>query len=78
MKRNGPYRLVRHPIYASYILIHLGMLWLNPLLWNVVAYVLCWSLMIPRILVEESHLRQDPAYVEYQQVVRYRLIPGVF
>ena len=34
--------------------------------------------MIPRILVEERHLRQDPAYVEYQQIVRYRLIPGVF
>lgn len=78
VKRSGPYRLVRHPIYASYLFVHAGILWFNPSLWNVAAYVACWSLMIPRILVEEEHLRQDPAYVEYAQAVRYRLIPGVF
>ena len=78
VKRNGPYRLVRHPIYASYLLIHIGVFWLYPTPRNGTIYVICWSLMIWRILVEENHLRQDPAYVEYQQVVRYRLIPGVF
>lgn len=78
VQRGGPYRIVRHPIYASYLVIHVGILWLNPTLWNVAAYAACWSLMIPRLLVEESHLRQDPAYVKYAQVVRYRLIPGVF
>ncbi len=78
VQRGGPYRIVRHPIYASYLFVHAGVLWFNPSLWNVAAYMACWGLMIPRLLVEESHLRQDPAYVEYAQVVRYRLIPGVF
>jgi protein-S-isoprenylcysteine O-methyltransferase Ste14 len=78
VKQAGPYRLVRHPMYASYLITHFGVFWLNPTPRNVVVYLLCWGLQIPRILAEESHLSQDPGYVEYQKVVRYRLIPFVF
>jgi len=78
VKRTGPYRLVRHPMYASYLIIHLGFVWLNPAFWNIFVLLVCWCLMRGRILMEESHLSQDPAYVEYQKVVRFRLIPGLF
>jgi hypothetical protein len=44
----------------------------------VLVYVICYSVQIPRILTEERLLGQDPRYREYQTVVRYRLIPGVF
>jgi protein-S-isoprenylcysteine O-methyltransferase Ste14 len=78
VKRHGPYRLVRHPMYLSYLIVHLGVLWLNPLLWNVVVFLVCWFFMLIRILVEENHLSQDPEYAEYQKKVRYMMIPGVF
>jgi protein-S-isoprenylcysteine O-methyltransferase Ste14 len=74
----GPYRFVRHPMYAGYLVCHLGALSLNPSLWNVGVYTLCWSLQIPRLLCEEKHLGKDAAYREYQGKVRFRLIPGVF
>ena len=34
IKVAGPYRIVRHPIYAGYIIIHLGFLLAFPSLWN--------------------------------------------
>jgi protein-S-isoprenylcysteine O-methyltransferase Ste14 len=74
----GPYRVVRHPMYACYILTHLGIWFSFPSLRNLGVYAGTWALQVLRILVEEKHLRQDPAYREYQKVVRYRLIPGVF
>lgn len=78
VQRTGPYRLVRHPIYATYFVYLAGIFWLNPTVWNSFVYMVCWTLLLWRIEAEESHLRQDPAYVAYQQVVRYRLIPGLY
>ena len=75
---SGPYRLIRHPMYACYIITHLGIWFANPTLWNLGVYAVTWALQITRIIVEEWHLSQDPAYRAYQKVVRYRLIPGVF
>lgn len=78
VKLGGPYRIVRHPMYAGYLLTHVGFLLLNPSWWNLAAYSLCYSLQIPRLLAEERLLRVDSAYARYEQEVRYRLIPGVF
>lgn len=78
IKLNGPYRFVRHPMYAGYLLTHLGFLLLNPSAWNVAAYAVCYSLQIPRLIAEERLLKRDPRYDEYMQTVRYRLVPGVF
>ncbi len=74
----GPYRLVRHPIYASYFIGHSGFLLLNPTLWNLGVYTACTSVQIVRLMAEERLLSHDPAYRAYQNKVRYRLIPGVF
>ncbi len=78
LKLAGPYRLVRHPMYFGYFLVHVGFFLLNPSLWNLAVYGVAYALQVPRLLVEERILAQDDAYVEYQQQVRYRLIPGVF
>lgn len=78
LKRAGPYRFVRHPIYAGYLLCHLGFFVLNPIFWNLIVYLVCYGLQIPRLFFEEKLLSQDPRYLEYRQSVRYRLIPGVF
>lgn len=74
----GLYRLVRHPMYAAYMLSHAGFLLLAPLLWNVTVYAAAWSLLIARIYAEERVLSEDPRYAAFKQRVRYRLIPFVF
>lgn len=78
LKLSGPYRIVRHPIYAGYLLTHTGFLLLNPSVWNLAAYVVAYSLQIPRLLAEERLLSRDPSYVEYSDIVRYRLLPRIF
>lgn len=74
----GPYKLVRHPIYASYLVGHAGFLILNPSLWNLGVYAFATSLQIARLLREERLLCESAEYQSYTTSVRYRLIPGVF
>jgi protein-S-isoprenylcysteine O-methyltransferase Ste14 len=78
VKRSGPYQFVRHPMYAGYLLSHVAFLSLNPSLRNLALYTIGFGFQIPRLLAEERLLGLDPAYREYQQAVRYRLIPGLF
>lgn len=75
---NGPYVLVRHPIYLGYALTHVGFLLYAPSTWNAGVYLAAFALQIERILREERILRQDPAYHAYGAIVRWRLVPGVF
>jgi len=78
IKISGPYRFVRHPMYAGYAFVHMGVLVLMFSPMNVVIYAIGWWAQILRILAEERLLSQDPAYAEYMTKVRWRLIPGVF
>jgi protein-S-isoprenylcysteine O-methyltransferase Ste14 len=78
LKISGPYRYVRHPMYAGYLLSHLAFLLVNPTWWNLAVYGLAYGLQVPRLLAEERLLRQDPNYHTYESMVRSRLIPGVF
>jgi len=75
---SGPYRVVRHPIYFGYVLLHTGFFLLNPSLWNLCVFVALYAIKVPRILAEERLLSQDPQYQLYMQKVRSRLIPGLF
>lgn len=74
----GPYRLVRHPIYMGYLISHIGFCMLSPAVWNLALFATLYALKIPRILAEERLLSQDAKYRDYQKIVRYRLVPGVF
>lgn len=78
IKVDGPYRWVRHPMYAGYFVVHVGNVILFPLWINAALYVASWTVQIMRLLAEERLLSQDPAYAAYMQKVRWRLIPGVF
>jgi protein-S-isoprenylcysteine O-methyltransferase Ste14 len=78
VKRAGPYRLMRHPMYAGYAATQVIFLLLNPCLWNLCVYALAWTVQILRIRAEERVLLQDPAYRDYADVVRFRLLPGVY
>ena len=78
LKFGGPYCYVRHPMYAGYMVTHVGFLLLNPTAWNVFVYALCYAFQVPRLLAEERLLGRDSRYKSYSDEVRYRLIPGVF
>jgi protein-S-isoprenylcysteine O-methyltransferase Ste14 len=78
LKLSGPYRFLRHPMYAGYLLTHIGFLALNLTWWNAAVYSLAVTLLVPRLLLEERFLARDPAYRDYSRQVRSRLIPGLF
>jgi protein-S-isoprenylcysteine O-methyltransferase Ste14 len=78
VKIGGPYRFVRHPMYAGYALTHIGFLLSGPTVWNFAVYALALGLNIARLVAEERVLMDDPAYREMAARVRYRLFPGIF
>jgi protein-S-isoprenylcysteine O-methyltransferase Ste14 len=78
IKIGGPYRLVRHPMYAGYLMTHIGFFLLNPSAWNALAYGVCCIAQIGRILAEEKLLTADSKYRDFAARVRYRLVPGLF
>jgi protein-S-isoprenylcysteine O-methyltransferase Ste14 len=75
---SGLYGLVRHPVYASYLLGHIAFLLANPTLWNASLYAVALGLQLARMQAEERLLRRDPVYAAYAQSVRYRLVPGLY
>lgn len=72
------YRIVRHPIYASYFLIFGSYLLTYTTLANLLIYIMTMILLCIRIFREERHLSLDPVYRDYMLAVRYRIIPFVF
>jgi protein-S-isoprenylcysteine O-methyltransferase Ste14 len=78
IKTGGPYRVVRHPMYAGYSLTHIGFLLGFPSLQNSFLYLTTLLIEIARLLREELILNQDPLYRDYAARVRYRLIPALF
>jgi protein-S-isoprenylcysteine O-methyltransferase Ste14 len=76
---DGPYRIVRHPMYAGAILWLLGAPLMLGSLWGVAAVPLIAAALGWRAVGEERMLRRElTGYDDYAQRVRYRLIPGVW
>jgi protein-S-isoprenylcysteine O-methyltransferase Ste14 len=74
----GPYRVVRHPLYLSYVIAHIGF---NLQVWNVATLSLAllgWAAMVCRIRAEERVLSGGPGWPAYVGLVRYRLVPGLW
>ena len=74
----GLYRVVRHPIYLGYLVTHVAFVAANPTLWNVLLLATADVALMARAVCEERTLARDEAYRDYQQVVRWRVLPGVF
>jgi protein-S-isoprenylcysteine O-methyltransferase Ste14 len=75
----GPYKVIRHPMYAGAFIMLLGI----PLAlgsWSAFLFVfLLFTAIVWRLLEEEKFLARDlPGYTEYRQRVRYRLIPYIW
>ena len=74
----GPYVVVRHPIYAGYLITHVAFLAANPTSLNLAIVVLADGALIVRALMEERLLSADAAYQTYCRRVAWHLVPGVF
>jgi protein-S-isoprenylcysteine O-methyltransferase Ste14 len=75
----GPYTLVRHPMYLGGVILFLGV----PLALGSWRGLFIVALMIPaviwRLLDEEKFLATNlPGYMQYQDKVRYRLLPYIW
>lgn len=75
----GPYRFVRHPMYASAFVYLVGMCFALASYWSFVVLLVMIPVFIWRLLDEEKFLGKNlVGYLEYRKRVRWRLLPGVF
>lgn len=78
VKTYGPYRIIRHPMYAGYMLTSIGFLLYNFSLWNICAISCAWSVQILRIRAEEKILSTDPQWLLWSKQVRWKLLPFLY
>ncbi len=78
IRTSGPYRWVRHPVYAAYAVANLGYLLENPTAWNAAIIVVQSVFQLVRIHHEEAVLSADPEYEAYRGRVRWRLVPLIY
>ena len=78
IKTGWMYRIVRHPLYASYCLVFLGYVLTNTTASNAFIYLIAMGFLCLRIFREEKHLALDPLYCAYMLKARHRLIPFIF
>ena len=71
----GPYRWVRHPVYAGELLSLFGYVLVNPSPWNGAIWLVLAATATLRTRWEE---RVIEGYAPYAQQVRWRLLPGVW
>lgn len=75
----GPYRLVRHPMYAGGALLLLATPLALGSLWGLPVAIAITLAIVIRLLDEERYLSVNlPGYDAYCREVRYRLIPMVW
>jgi protein-S-isoprenylcysteine O-methyltransferase Ste14 len=77
--REGPYGIVRHPMYAGLVPVMVGIAaWLGSAA-GMIAAAVPTAILCARIVLEERVLRARLAgYEDYARQVRWRLLPGVW
>jgi protein-S-isoprenylcysteine O-methyltransferase Ste14 len=77
VKTGGPYSLVRHPLYFSYIAFDVGLLLQAASVVNGLVFAAMVATVYWRSRFEESVLGLDPEYQAYAERTRYMFIPGL-
>ena len=76
---SGPYRYVRHPMYAAIFLMWPGIALGLGSWWALIPAAVIVIVFVIRTALEDRMLQAElPGYVEYAQHTRYRLLPGVW
>jgi protein-S-isoprenylcysteine O-methyltransferase Ste14 len=74
----GPYAIVRHPIYAGYLVTHLAFVMAHPRPMNAAIVLVADAALVVRALLEERVMAEDAQYRVYCRRVAWHLVPGVF
>lgn len=74
----GPYAVVRHPVYAAYIVIQTGYLLQSISVRNAAVLAFATGCNIGRAIAEERVLAASADYESYRERVRWRLVPGLW
>ena len=75
----GPYKYIRHPMYAGVILSFLCFPLSLGSLYSFIPAALIIGLFVLRTLLGDKILKEElPGYKEYTQKARFRLLPGVW
>jgi len=75
----GPYRYLRHPAYSGMILFELAISIMLDSYWACMAGGLCALILVIRTIFEDRLLQRElPGYLEYSQMVKFRLLPGIW
>jgi protein-S-isoprenylcysteine O-methyltransferase Ste14 len=76
--KRGPYAIVRHPIYLSYLFLQAGYVLQSISIRNALVMVFASGCNVGRAIAEDRMLATNDHYGEYRSQVRWRLIPGVW
>ena len=75
----GPYRIIRHPMYVSVIILYISHCIALGSLFSLIPCAIIILMIIFRTIHEDKMLHdQLDGYKEYAQRTRYKLIPGVW
>lgn len=76
---SGPYRFVRHPLYAAMSVYFVSVPLALGSFWGMLpAAGLVALLMVRTVLEDRTLLRDLPGYREYAEHVRFRIVPGLW
>jgi protein-S-isoprenylcysteine O-methyltransferase Ste14 len=76
---SGPYRYIRHPMYAGMVLYVIGTPLMLSSLWGLAGIPVLFGLLALRTLGEEEVLKKDlPGYTEYMTKTPWRIVPGIW
>lgn len=78
LKCSGAYRVVRHPIYLSYIMLDFGYLLYFKLNFFIFLFIFGWISLLYRIEIEESILKKYCNDSEYFKTTKYKLFPFIY
>ncbi len=77
--KNGPYRIVRHPMYSGLLLVYLSIPLILGSWWALIPMGLVVPLLVYRTAREDATLRAKlPGYSEFTATTRFKLIAGVW
>jgi protein-S-isoprenylcysteine O-methyltransferase Ste14 len=76
--QRGPYAVVRHPIYASYLLLQFGYVLQSISLHNALVMMFASCCNVGRAIVEDRLLATNEEYSAYRSQVRWKLLPGIW
>jgi protein-S-isoprenylcysteine O-methyltransferase Ste14 len=75
----GPYRIIRHPMYFSVIILYISHCLALGSLFALIPCAIIIVTIIIRTIHEDKMLHEQlEGYKEYAQITRYKLIPGIW